>query len=130
VAHVSPFWSSNVLYIPLKSVYVRKQEGSIKAEDWAKKKDPNVLRTIGSRPVVKTPEQIGTATLARLARQTERNSAAGSALRAEIRAAMGADTDLRRLTAKGIRSRLSRVPPPSIRTIQVHMRAIRTESAA
>jgi hypothetical protein len=77
---------------------------------------------------MKSPEQIGTEILARLARQAERNKGAGKALRAEIRAIMGASADTERLTAKIVRNRLSRLSPPSIRTTQQHMRAIRAES--
>jgi hypothetical protein len=77
---------------------------------------------------VKTPDQIGHETLTRLARQAERNRADGKALRAEIRAAMAAYSEPGRLTAKGVRNRLSRVPLPSIRTIQAHVRIIRAET--
>ena len=79
---------------------------------------------------MKTPTEIGTATLTRLTPQAARNKAAGSALRAEIRAAMVSATEPEMVTAKGIRNRLSRVPLPSLRTIQGHMKAIRAESSA
>ena len=79
--------------------------------------------------LVKTPEQIGTAILTRLARQAERNRAAGSALRAEIRAVMDSDANPALLTAKVVRNRLPWVPSPSIRTIQQHMQAIRADWA-
>ena len=80
--------------------------------------------------VVKTPEQIGAEILDRLARQAESNNSASSALRGEIRDAMSVIPAPERLTAKGIRNHLSRVPLPSIRTIQEHMRAIRESSAS
>jgi hypothetical protein len=79
---------------------------------------------------VKTAEQIGTETLARLASQAARNRDAGNTLRAEIRTVMQADTGPERLTAQRIRAQLSRVPRPSIRTIQGHMQAIRAEPSA
>ena len=79
---------------------------------------------------MKSPEQIGTDTLVRLARQAERNKVAGSALRAQIRAAMLDHAGTEPLTAKAVRNQLLRVPLPSIRAVQQHMRSIRAQSAA
>lgn len=79
---------------------------------------------------MKTVEQIGAETLARLAAQTARNRESGAALRAQIRTAMATYTGSERLTARRMRVQLLRTPAPSIRTIQQHMRAIRAESSA
>ena len=79
---------------------------------------------------MKTAEQIGTETLARLAGQAARNRKSGAALRDEIRAVMATHSGLEQLNAKCIRAQLSREPRPSIRTIQEHMQAIRAESSA
>jgi hypothetical protein len=72
---------------------------------------------------VKSAEEIGAATLARLARQTARNRAAGNALDEVIRDILAAEP---RLTARQV---LERLPPEwgwcSLRTAQLHLQRIR-----
>lgn len=78
---------------------------------------------------MRTAEEIGVATLARLGAQAARNREAGNALRAEIRTIMQAHTT-GRLTAKRIQALLPRERQPSIRRIQEHMQAITKETSS
>jgi hypothetical protein len=77
---------------------------------------------------VKTPEAIGTAILARLARQAERNKAAGGTLRAVIRGLLDNMGDGQRLTAQQV---LKQLPTEwswcSLRTVQIHIQRIRAD---
>lgn len=74
---------------------------------------------------MKTAEEIGRATLERLAAQTAANRAAGDALRAELRAVWQPG-----MTAKQVIARLSRCPLPSVRRVQEILRGLRAESSA
>ena len=76
-----------------------------------------------------TAEEIGTRVLATLAAQAERKRQAGAALRAEINAVLISIATPERLTAKQILKLLRRSPPPSLRSIQEHVRSIRASSS-
>jgi hypothetical protein len=70
---------------------------------------------------------LGRAALANLEKRRAAQKAQGAALRAEIRNAMVTYADPRPMTAKRILARISRIPLPSVRSVQAHMTAIRAE---
>lgn len=79
---------------------------------------------------MKSPAEIGAATLARLAAQAAANKEAAAVLREEIRVVMVTHVGPDRLTAKRVIGKLSRRPLPSIRSVHQHMQAINAESSA
>ena len=76
---------------------------------------------------MKTPAEIGSATLARLAAQAAANRAAGDQLRAEVRAVWEAHPSS---TAKELLKRMTRAQLPSVRRVQEILQALRAESSA
>jgi hypothetical protein len=74
--------------------------------------------------------EFGTRTYARLNEQAALNHAKGEARRAMIERIMAEHTGPERLTAKLIQQKLGGDPPPSIRTIQDHMKIINARSSA
>lgn len=83
---------------------------------------------------MKTPEEIGMAILARLARQAETNRQAGAATRERIYAIANEHQGKTRLSAKIIQARYLKrfpdLPIPSTRSIYDHMRAKNAQSSA
>ena len=76
---------------------------------------------------MKTAEAIGIQALATLRDQAASNRQAADALRSQIRVALGRCTDPSRATARDVRKRLGVVPPPSLRTVQQHLKKLRAE---
>ena len=77
---------------------------------------------------MKSPAEIGAATLARLAAQAAANRAAGESLYAEVRAICAAHQGPERLSAKRVSARLTRDPKPSVRRIQELLARLRRGS--
>lgn len=77
---------------------------------------------------MKTADEIGRATLERLAAQAAANRAAGDVLRAQVRAVIEQSSG--RLTAKQVINGLTRDPLPSVRRVQEVMKELRAVSSA
>ncbi len=75
---------------------------------------------------MKSAEEIGRASLERLAAQAAANRAAGNLLRAEIQAIVSQHPG-HKLTAKQVIKRLIRYPIPSVRRVQEILREIRVK---
>jgi hypothetical protein len=73
---------------------------------------------------MKTAEEIGAATLARLKAQALVNREAGEALREEIRGVLERQPEPHRLSARKIRALLRLDPQPSLRSVQRRLKEI------
>lgn len=71
--------------------------------------------------------QVGAKVLRNLNLQAARNRAAGEALGAEILRIMTEHAGTKRMTAKLVQANLSCTPRPLLRTIQRHMRKVKTK---